>query len=148
MSEPIGFVLYDDSCGFCRRWIPFWETTLRKRGFAIAPLQSDWVVEQLDVSEEGLLFALRLLLANGDQVRGADVYRYVMRRIWWAYPLYILSSLPLLRNVFDWGYRTFANNRYRFSRSCQLPPAIESRCGSPDNKAMHSDARGDIASRR
>ena len=122
MSEPIGFVLYDDSCGFCRRWIPFWETTLRKRGFAIAPLQSDWVVEQLNVSEEDLLFDLRLLLANGDQVRGADVYRYVMRRIWWSYPLYILSSLPLLRNVFDWGYRTFANNRYRFSRSCQLPP--------------------------
>jgi predicted DCC family thiol-disulfide oxidoreductase YuxK len=148
MSEPIGFVLYDDSCGFCRRWIPFWETTLRKRGFAIAPLQSDWVVEQLNVSEEDLLFDLRLLLANGDQVRGADVYRYVMRRIWWTYPLYILSSLPLLRNVFDWGYRTFANNRYRFSRSCQLPPSTESRVGSTDNKAMHSDARGDIASRR
>jgi predicted DCC family thiol-disulfide oxidoreductase YuxK len=148
MSEPIGFVLYDDSCGFCRRWIPFWETTLRKRGFAIAPLQSDWVAEQLNVLEEDLLFDLRLLLANGDQVCGADVYRYVMQRIWWAYPLYILSSLPLLRNVFDWGYRTFANNRYRFSRSCQLPPAIESRVGSPDNKAMHSDARGDIGSRR
>ena len=148
MSKPIGFVLYDDSCGFCRRWIPFWETTLRKRGFAIAPLQCEWVVEQLNASQEDLLFDLRLLLADGSQVRGADVYRYVMRRIWWAYPLYLLSSLPLLRNIFDWGYRTFANNRYQFSRSCRLPPATEIHLGSTDNKAMHTDTSGEIGSRR
>ena len=129
MSEPIGFVLYDDSCGFCRRWIPFWETTLRKRGFAIAPLQSEWVIKQLNASQEDLLFDLRLLLADGSQVRGADVYRYLMRRIWWAYPLYLLSSLPLLRNIFDWGYRTFADNRYHCSRACRLPPASESDIG-------------------
>ena len=95
MSEPIGFILYDDCCGFCRRWISYWETTLRKRGFAIAPLQSARVEEQLNASQEGVLFDLRLLLADGSQIRGADAYRYVMRRIWWAYPLYVLSSAPL-----------------------------------------------------
>ena len=127
MKEPIDFVLYDDSCGFCRRWIPFWQTTLRKRGFAIAPLQSEWLVAQLDVSQDDLLFDLRLLLTDGTQVRGADVYRYVMRRIWWAYPLYVLSSMPLLRIIFDWSYRTFANNRYHISRVCRLPRATENR---------------------
>ena len=97
MNEPIGYILYDDSCGFCRRWIPYWETTLRKRGFAIAALQSEWVKEQLNASQEDLLNDLRLLLADGSQVRGADVYRYVMRRIWWAYPLGLLNipSYPL-----------------------------------------------------
>jgi predicted DCC family thiol-disulfide oxidoreductase YuxK len=44
-----------------------------------------------------------------------------MRRIWWAYPLYLLSVTPLLWRVFDWGYRTFANNRYHFSHTCRLP---------------------------
>jgi predicted DCC family thiol-disulfide oxidoreductase YuxK len=121
MNEPIGFVLYDDYCGFCRRWVPFWETTLRRRGFAIAPLQAPWVAEQLEVSQEDLLSDVRLLLADGEQVRGANVYRYVMRHIWWAYPIYLLSSAPLLRKAFDWGYRAFANNRYRFSRACRLP---------------------------
>ncbi len=139
MSEPIGFVLYDDSCGFCRRWVPFWETTLRKRGFAIAPLQSKWVVERLKASQEDLIFDLRLLLTDGRQVRGADVYRYLMRRIWWAYPIFLLSSAPLLRNVFDWGYRTFANHRHVFSRACRLPPAPETGASSTDDKAMHSD---------
>jgi predicted DCC family thiol-disulfide oxidoreductase YuxK len=117
---PIGWVLYDDSCGFCRRWVPSWAKTLRRRGFDIAPLQSEWVVERLNVPPGDLLFDLRLLLADGRQVRGADVYRHVMRRIWWAYPLYLLSVAPLLRLVFDWGYRTFADNRHRVSRACGL----------------------------
>jgi len=123
LQRPVGWVLYDDSCGFCRRWVPFWANTLRKRGFAIAPLQSEWVAERLKVPEEDLLFDLRLLLADGEQVRGADVYRHVMRRIWWAYPLYLLSVTPLLRLVFDGAYRIFADNRHLISHSCGLPAA-------------------------
>ncbi len=119
--ETIGWVLYDDSCGFCRRWIPFWADTLRRRGLDIAPLQSAWVVERLNLPPDGLLSDLRLLLADGRQVRGADVYRYAMRRIWWAFPLYLLSVTPLLSRVFDWGYRTFADNRYHVSHACRLP---------------------------
>ena len=113
-------MLYDDSCGFCRRWVPFWAETLRRRGFTIAPLQSEWVVKQLKLSDGELLSDLRLLLNDGSQVRGADVYRYAMKRIWWAYPFYLMSIMPLLRRVFDWSYRTFADNRYHVSRSCRL----------------------------
>jgi hypothetical protein len=51
------------------------------------------------------------------------VYRYVMRRIWWAYPLYLLSMVPGLSRVFDWSYRTFARNRTVISASCDLPRA-------------------------
>jgi predicted DCC family thiol-disulfide oxidoreductase YuxK len=120
--QPLEWVLYDDSCGFCRRWVPFWGDTLRRRGFAVAPLQSEWFREKMTGPEDDdLLRDLRLLLADGRQVRGPDVYRYVMRRIWWAYPLYLLSIAPWLRSVFDWSYRTFARNRYRFSRACRLP---------------------------
>ena len=121
-TPPIGWVLYDDACGFCRRWVPSWRATLRPRGFDIAPLQSEWARQRLNASD-GVL-DLTLLLVGGGQVRGADVYRYVMRRIWWAYPLYILSCAPLLRRVFDWAYRVFAVNRYRFSRACRLPAAV------------------------
>ncbi len=120
-TEPLGWVLYDDSCGFCRRWVPFWAPTLRRRGFCIAPLQAAWVVRRLGASPEDLLSDLRMLLADGTPLRGADVYRHVLRRIWWAYPLYLFSVTPLLRHVFDGGYRTFARYRYRFSRACRLP---------------------------
>ena len=118
---PAGWVLYDDSCRFCRQWVPYWAETLGKRGFSIAPLQSAWVQERLNAPGDELLDDLRLLLPDGRQVRGADVYRYVMRRIWWTYPLYLLSVTPLLSRVFDRAYRHFAVNRYRFSRACGLP---------------------------
>ncbi len=118
MRERAAWVLYDGSCGFCSRWVPFWENTLRARGFRIARLQSDWVVERLALPGADLLADLRLLLDDGRQIRGADVYRYVMRRIWWAYPFYLLSVTPLLRSVFDGAYRAFANNRYLVSRAC------------------------------
>ena len=115
-----GWVLYDDSCGFCRRWVPFWESTLRRRGFAISPLQAPWVSRTLTDGDGELLNDLRLVLADGRQIRGADVYRHVMRRIWWTYPLYLLSVAPLFRRAFDWGYRTFAANRHRISGACRL----------------------------
>ena|SRR3990167_8059939 len=47
-SEPKGRVLYDGSCGFCSRWAPLWESTLKKRGFHIAPLQAAVAFRGLD----------------------------------------------------------------------------------------------------
>jgi predicted DCC family thiol-disulfide oxidoreductase YuxK len=74
------------------------------------------------LAPEDLLSDLRLVLADGRQIMGAEVYRHVMRRIWWAYPLYLFAIAPLSRRVFDWGYRTFAANRYRLSSACHLKP--------------------------
>ena len=118
--NPKGWVLYDGDCGFCSLWAPFWESTLKRRGFLIAPLQSEWVVEKLHLSDEELTSDFRLLLANGEQLAGAEAYRYLMRRIWWARPLYLLSILPGFRNLFDLGYRLFADNRFLISRRCHL----------------------------
>jgi predicted DCC family thiol-disulfide oxidoreductase YuxK len=120
-SEIQGWLLYDGSCGFCSRWVPFWEKTLKRRGFFIAPLQSAWVIEKLKIPQNELAADLRLLLTSGEQLRGAEVYRYLMKRIWWAKPLYLLSILPVARMVFDAGYRAFADNRYWISRACHLP---------------------------
>ena len=119
-TTPLGWILYDDSCGFCRTWVPFWERALRRRGFAIAALQDDWVMEKLKLPPETLLDDLRLLLADGTHLAGAEVYRYAMRRIWWAWPLYLLSILPGGRQLFDLGYRVFARNRHRVSNACGL----------------------------
>jgi predicted DCC family thiol-disulfide oxidoreductase YuxK len=76
-----GWILFDDACGFCSRWVPFWGPTLHKRGFAIALLQADWLGGMLPLDSQELLRDLRLLLRDGRQLVGADVYRYVMRRI-------------------------------------------------------------------
>jgi predicted DCC family thiol-disulfide oxidoreductase YuxK len=121
-SETVkGWVLYDGNCGFCSRWVPFWENTLKRRGFRIAPLQTDWVAGKFNLPPDELTADFRLLLANGEQRAGAEVYRYLMRRIWWALPLYFLSIVPIFRSLFDAAYRAFADNRYWISRTCHLP---------------------------
>jgi predicted DCC family thiol-disulfide oxidoreductase YuxK len=121
-SQIKGWVLYDDSCGFCNRWIPFWAKTLARQGFGVAPLQAEWVSQQLKTSPAEVVQDLRLLFRDGSQIVGADVYRYVMRRIWWAWPLYLISIAPIASRIFDWSYRTFAANRYRVSQACRLSP--------------------------
>jgi len=118
-----GWVLYDDACGFCSRWVGFWAETLRRRGFETAPLQAPWVRERIGSAPERLLDDLRLLREDGTVIDGADVYRFVMRRIWWAYPVYVSSTLPILHTVFDRTYAMFKRNRYRISRSCSLRSA-------------------------
>jgi predicted DCC family thiol-disulfide oxidoreductase YuxK len=119
-QNPVGWILYDDSCGICRRWVPFWENTLRARGFEIAPLQADWVRGKLPMSEAERLQDLQLLLANGKVISGAETYRYAMKRIWWAYPVYLLSIAPAGRRLFDAGYRKFARHRHQLSQACGL----------------------------
>lgn len=122
-GESQGWVLYDGTCGFCSRWVLYWADMLARLGFRVAPLQTPWVAEKLQLPPEELATDFRLLLADGKQLAGADVYRHLMRRIWWAWPLYCLSILPGLRVLFDKGYRAFADNRHRFSKACGLPAA-------------------------
>ena len=124
MQPPIptaGWVLYDDSCGFCRKWVGTFRQTLLRRGFAVTPLQTEWVAQKLNLKPNDLLHDFRLLLDDGRQFTGADAYRYVLRRIWWTYPVYLVSIAPFGRWLFDWSYRHFADNRHRISRACRLP---------------------------
>jgi predicted DCC family thiol-disulfide oxidoreductase YuxK len=116
-----GWVLYDGLCGFCSRWVPRWRGVLERRGFSIDTLQEGWVAEQIKLPADELALDLRLLLTNREQMQGAAVYRYLMRRIWWAWPVYFLATLPVFRNIFDGAYRHFADNRYWISRTCHMP---------------------------
>jgi predicted DCC family thiol-disulfide oxidoreductase YuxK len=116
-----GWVLYDGGCGFCSSWVLRWQNVLRRRGFYLAALQEPWVGEWMQMSIEELELDVRLLLTSGHHLKGAAVYRYVMRRIWWALPIYALSVTPGLRQLFDAAYRRFADNRYWISRTCHIP---------------------------
>jgi predicted DCC family thiol-disulfide oxidoreductase YuxK len=116
-----GWVLYDAACGFCSRWVPHWRNVLERHGFAIEALQAGWIQERLALPEEDLMRDILILTAAGDLIRGADAYRYVMRRIWWARPIQIAAELPILRQLFDAAYRRFADNRYSISRACHMP---------------------------
>lgn len=117
-----GVVLYDGHCGFCSRWVGHWAKTLERHGFGIASLAEPWVAETIKMSTEELVTDIRFLTSTGQLVSGADVYLYVARRIWWAWPFYALFSLPGFNFLIHRGYRWFARNRYHFSEKCNLQP--------------------------
>ena len=117
-----GVVLYDGHCGFCSRWVNYWATTLKRHGFEIASLDESWVEDKLQMPHEELLTDIRLLTTDGHQVSGADVYLYVTRRIWWAWPFYAIFSLPGFNRLIYFGYRWFARNRHHISLACNLHP--------------------------
>jgi predicted DCC family thiol-disulfide oxidoreductase YuxK len=117
-----GWILYDGECGFCSRWVNFWAKTLVRRGFEPAALQEPWVAQKLQMPVDSLLADIRLLPADGQLVSGADVYLYVTRRIWWAWPFYAVFSLPGFNWLLHTGYRWFAGNRHCISHSCKLRP--------------------------
>jgi predicted DCC family thiol-disulfide oxidoreductase YuxK len=119
---PNGWILYDGACGICSYWVPRLKGTLKRLGLGIAPLQSTWVQERTGLAPDVLSADLRLLHPDGGVTSGPDVYRYVMGRVWWAYPLFLVSSLPLVDRIFNWGYRVFARHRFQISSSCRLRP--------------------------
>ena len=119
----LGVVLYDGQCGFCSRWVKFWAGTLGRRGFEIASLDEPWVAQRLKMPREELLTDIRLLTADNGLISGADVYLYVTRRIWWAWPFYAIFRLPGFNRLIHEGYRCFARNRHHISRASRLPPS-------------------------
>ena len=119
-SQSQGSLLYDAGCGICSRLARSWAPTLHRYGFAVAPLQSAWLPMRTGLSPAELLRDVRLLRPDGQLTSGPDVYRYIMRRIWWAYPAYLVSRAPVLRRLFDWGYRSVARHRQVISRRCGL----------------------------
>jgi predicted DCC family thiol-disulfide oxidoreductase YuxK len=127
-----GWILYDGGCGFCFRWVHFWEKVVASRGFGIKDLQSASAEGLVQVAHDKLLDDIRVLTRRGDLESGADAYLYVARRIWWAWSFYAVFSLPGFNWILWWGYKWFNRNRYRISRHCPLPV---SKAGTPSDEA-------------
>jgi predicted DCC family thiol-disulfide oxidoreductase YuxK len=116
VTQPCGIILYDASCGLCSRWVRSGSPILQRYGFRIAPLQSSWLPSRTGLPTAELITEVRLLKETGELISGAEVYRQIMRRIWWMFPGYLLSRVPGLREIFDWTYRTVARHRHTISR--------------------------------
>ena len=119
-SEVQAWVLFDGACGFCSRWVPFWGRLLAAHGVGIARLQERWVADRLSVPTELLLRDLLVIQSTGTIHRGAGAYRFVFRRIPWAWPFHLVAQIPVGREIFNGAYRAFARNRHRFSTACGL----------------------------
>ena len=124
INNPLGWVLYDGACGFCSWWIPFWKKTINKTGYDIAPLQSDWVREEMNLPDELHNKDIVLFFSDGRKLIGADAYIFGMKRVWWSAPAGFLLGLPGFRQLTWVFYKIFNRNRFMVSKVCRLKPMI------------------------
>ncbi len=106
-----GWVLYDGSCPSCRRFARLTENLFTRRGFDLAPLQTPWVSECLDLSGEERLSALRVMTVEGKSFTGADALIFLARRIWWAWPLAAAPLIPGALALLRRAYVFYASHR-------------------------------------
>ena len=118
-----GYLLYDGRCGFCSWLVSRVQASIERDGFASAPLQSAWVGQALSFPRDQIESDIRLLLADGTLVSGADVYMYLMKRKPWLRPLGVIAGLPILKWISWRCYRLVNRNRLLISRTCGLPPS-------------------------
>ncbi len=112
-AEPArGWLLFDADCSFCAGLVLRLGRSIRRRGFALAPLQAPWVKTRLGIAtDEELLREMRLLTADGEILGGAAAATHIARRIWWGWPIWAVSRIPGAMPILDSFYRRIAARR-------------------------------------
>ena len=117
-----GWLFYDADCRFCTRVARWLVRPLHKRGVAIAPLQDPRVGALLGLSRHELLRAIRLVMSDGQQYAGAEVFVALARELWWLRPLAWIAKLPRGSSLLRWIYEGVARRRRCRSASPRFSP--------------------------
>ena len=113
-------LFYDGECRFCCESVRRLEPILHRRGFVFRPLQSPEARQRFGSSDHALLPEMRLSLADGRNLGGADAVVEIARRIWWTWPLWLFSRLPGARPFLHAVYRVIAANRHCLGGTCTM----------------------------
>lgn len=111
---PEGWVLYDADCVLCSRWAARMTAILARRGFELESLRSPRIRDSLQLDPEQLSDEMQVVTSHGRIAGGADAIIYLARRIWWAWPLFLLSGVPGVTLLLRKAYRWLAAHRHRF----------------------------------
>lgn len=118
--DPVCWIYYDGECQLCTTSADRWRSALNQRRFQMLPLQSEEAMRRLGTAGPGTWKEMQLQLADGTLLGGADAILEIARRIWWAWPLWLLGKLPGAMVLFRWGYRILAANRHCFNDACVI----------------------------
>jgi predicted DCC family thiol-disulfide oxidoreductase YuxK len=120
LAELSGWVFYDGHCPFCCRWAARLEQVLTRRGFDLAPLQTPWVSECLDLRIPENPSEMLVMTPDGQVFGGGEAVLYLARRIWWAKPLSVLGLTPVGHRLMKKAYRVLAEHRMCLGGACAV----------------------------
>jgi predicted DCC family thiol-disulfide oxidoreductase YuxK len=111
-----GWILYDGECPLCTGLAGKFESSLRRHGLAMGPLQTAWAAQRLALKPGENPDEMKLLTATGEIFGGHHAVAQIARRIWWAWPIFALYRLPGIDPLFRRGYRWIADRRHLLLR--------------------------------
>lgn len=115
-------IVWDGSCGFCRRAVEWALARDRDGCFEAMPYQQAPAPPMTSELRAACRRAVHLLLPDGRWLRGGRACLFVLERIGWP-TLARLAMRPPLVWLVEAGYRLVAGNRPFFSRVFARPPA-------------------------
>jgi len=127
LEQRRGWVLYDARCPLCLASVRRWGPALRRRGYAFAGLQEEWVRLRLGLQPGGVPPEMKLLRTDGSVLGGFDAVVHLMQALWWLAPLAALARLPGIHTLGCGVYRWIAENRSCLGDVCPLPPPVTRR---------------------
>jgi len=116
-----GWLCFDAECAVCTAFARRLAPVLASRGFALEPLQSPWVRRRLHLRAGEPPAELVLIEREGGEFGGADAVARVARSVWWAWPLWLASRVPLVRGMMKAAYEFVAARRHRLACACAPP---------------------------
>ena len=119
-KEVAGWVVYDADCRFCTTLAGRCRALLAAHRFELLPLQTPWVRQKLDLSNEELLAEIRLLKPDGTVLGGVDALLEISRPFPLAWPIRKLAKIAAIKKLFQRIYRWIARHRHCARGACEI----------------------------
>ena len=117
MCAACGLLIFDDTCGFCRRgvrllrWLDWFNTV------EPVPLSAAGeCMKRHSISRDAMAASMHLVTRDGAVFAGAEAIREFGLRMPLLFPIALLLRLGFALRLAKRGYRFVSANRYRISR--------------------------------
>ena len=109
---------YDGDCPLCVREVRMLERWDRRKKIRFTDISAaGFDPAQVGKSFDDLMARMHGRLPDGTWIEGVEVFRRLYAAVGLG-PLVVLSRLPIVKQVLDWGYAVFAKNRLRITGRC------------------------------
>ncbi|MEM7316591.1 MAG: DUF393 domain-containing protein [Planctomycetota bacterium] len=111
-------VFFDGDCPLCKKEINFLKRRDKSDRILATDISSpEFVPAEFGKNYETLMAEIHGRLPDGTWITGVEVFRRLYAAIGLG-PLVMLTRLPGIRHVLDFGYRIFAKNRLKLTGRC------------------------------
>lgn len=110
------WLIWDGTCGFCRRSVVWFQQRDHERRFRVVPYQGCPSPPMTPALREASSRAIQVITADGRQVSGGRAVLFALREIGQRPALMRIATTPPLIWLVEAGYRVVARNRQFFSR--------------------------------